>query len=100
MINTSLTAACEAPGKWGHHFHPQKREGHMPLGESRRPLTLLCVLLGVSEGLIHRRLSALLAHRRCQPVSTPRRAASELVTPVSDEAARGLSGCIAVGCER
>ncbi|ESS62244.1 hypothetical protein TCDM_10122 [Trypanosoma cruzi Dm28c] len=50
--------------------------------------------------MVHCRLSAVLAHHRRQPGSTPRRKASELVTPVSDEAARGPSGCIAVECER
>ncbi|RNC42523.1 hypothetical protein TcCL_NonESM07874 [Trypanosoma cruzi] len=72
----------------------------MPHRESCRPLPLLSVLPVVSEGLVHRCLSALLAHHRRQPGSTPRRTASEFVTPVSDEAARGLSGCIAVECER
>ncbi|KAF8276241.1 hypothetical protein TcBrA4_0128370 [Trypanosoma cruzi] len=72
----------------------------MPHSESCRPIPLLSALLGVTEGLVHCRLSALLAHHRRQPGSTPRRKASELVTPVSDEAARGLSGCIAMECGR
>ncbi|RNF01369.1 hypothetical protein TcG_11761 [Trypanosoma cruzi] len=50
--------------------------------------------------MVHCRLSALLAHHRRQPGSTPRRTASDVVTPVSEEAARGPSGCIAVECRR
>ncbi|RNC38833.1 putative dispersed gene family protein 1 (DGF-1) [Trypanosoma cruzi] len=46
----------------------------MPHGECCWPIPLLSVLLGESEGLVHRRLSALLAHHRRQSVSTPRRA--------------------------
>ncbi|RNC36107.1 hypothetical protein TcCL_Unassigned00952 [Trypanosoma cruzi] len=49
------------------------------------------MLLGVSEGLVHRCLSALLAHHRCPPGSTPRRTTPDVVTPVGDETARGLS---------
>ncbi|KAF8296837.1 hypothetical protein TcYC6_0085270 [Trypanosoma cruzi] len=68
--------------------------------ESCRPLPLLSVVLGVSEGLVHRRLSALLARHRRQPLSTPRRTVSDVVTPVRDKTARGLSERIAVECER
>ncbi|RNC36833.1 hypothetical protein TcCL_Unassigned00135 [Trypanosoma cruzi] len=83
-----------------HHSHPQTREGRIRtervVGKSRCSLPLL----GVSEGLIHCRLSALLAHHRRQSGSTPRRTTPDVVTPVRDETARGLSECIAAECER
>ncbi|RNC37733.1 hypothetical protein TcCL_NonESM13094 [Trypanosoma cruzi] len=63
----------------------------MPHRESCRQIPLLSALLGVSHGLVHRRLSALLAHHRFQPGSTPRSMNSDVMTPVGDETARGLS---------
>ncbi|RNC38214.1 hypothetical protein TcCL_NonESM12558, partial [Trypanosoma cruzi] len=68
--------------------------------ESCRPLPLLSVLLGVSEGVVHRRLSALPARHRIQPRLTPRRTVSDVVTPIRDKTARGLSERIAVECGR
>ncbi|RNF02235.1 hypothetical protein TcG_11319 [Trypanosoma cruzi] len=101
MINTSLAdGGPRSCWEMGTPLPSADTGGRMLHREVRRPLPLLSALLGVREGLVHRRLSALLAHHRRQPGSTPRRTASELVTPVSDEAARGLSGCIAVECGR
>ncbi|KAF8291707.1 hypothetical protein TcBrA4_0099590 [Trypanosoma cruzi] len=98
--HSSPTATREVAGNGDAHSHPQIREGQMPHREFRRPLPLLSVLLGVREGTVP-----------LPPVSTagaPPTSAwihasahgSELVTPVSDEAARGPSGCIAVECGR
>ncbi|RNC38662.1 trans-sialidase, partial [Trypanosoma cruzi] len=50
-------------GKEEQHSHPQTREGHMPHRESCRPIPLLSALLGVSEGLVHRRRHRSLAVR-------------------------------------
>ncbi|RNE99085.1 hypothetical protein TcG_12164 [Trypanosoma cruzi] len=101
MINTSLAdGGPRSCWEMGTPLPSADTGGRMLHREFRRPLPLLSVLLGVREGLVHCRLSALLAHHRRQPGSTPRRTASELVTPVSDGAARGPSGCIAVECGR
>ncbi|RNC52992.1 hypothetical protein TcCL_ESM09713 [Trypanosoma cruzi] len=99
MINTSLMAACEVPGKRNTPLPSANTVKTHPHRESCRQIPLLPMLLGVSGGLVHRRLSALLAHHPRQPVSTPRRTTPDVVTPVRDETARGLSECIAAECK-
>ncbi|RNC42199.1 hypothetical protein TcCL_NonESM08174, partial [Trypanosoma cruzi] len=68
--------------------------------ESYRPITLLSVLLKLTEGMIHRRLSALLPHRPRQFGFTPPRSTSDVVTLVIGKIARGLNESSTVEYER
>ncbi|RNC36935.1 hypothetical protein TcCL_Unassigned00011 [Trypanosoma cruzi] len=95
MINTSL-ADSSLRSCWETGKNTSIREHGKDACRTERvagPSRCSLPLLGVSEGLVHSRLSALLAHHRCQPVSTPRRTASDVMTLVSEKTARGLSEC-------
>ncbi|KAF5217526.1 hypothetical protein C3747_129g115 [Trypanosoma cruzi] len=59
--------------------------------ESYRPITLLSVLLKLTERMTHRRLSALLPHHPRQFGFTPSRSTSDVVTPVIDRITHGLN---------
>ncbi|PWV20647.1 hypothetical protein C3747_5g95 [Trypanosoma cruzi] len=59
--------------------------------ESHRPIKSLSVLLKLAEGMIHRRLSALLPHHPRQFGFTPPRSTSDVATLVIDKITRGLN---------
>ncbi|KAF8292060.1 hypothetical protein TcYC6_0118440 [Trypanosoma cruzi] len=68
--------------------------------ESHRPITLLSVLLKLTERMTHRRLSALLPHHPRQFGFAPSRSTSDVVALVIDKIARGLNEFSTVEYER
>ncbi|KAF8277254.1 hypothetical protein C3747_64g28 [Trypanosoma cruzi] len=101
MINNSF-ANGNLPGSWkmGNAI-PIPKPGKDPCRpESYRPITPLSVLPKLTEGMIHRRLSALLPHHPRQFGFTPSRSISDVVTIVIDKINRGLNEFSIVEYER
>ncbi|RNC52742.1 hypothetical protein TcCL_ESM09993 [Trypanosoma cruzi] len=83
MIHNSF-ADGSLPSSWNTvDTIPISKPGKDPCRpESYRPITLLSVLLKLTEGMIHRRLSALLPHHQHEFGFTPSRSKSDVVTIV------------------
>ncbi|KAF8281594.1 hypothetical protein TcYC6_0006740 [Trypanosoma cruzi] len=90
------------PGSWNTvdtiHIPKPGKDPCRP--ESYTPITLLPVLLKLTERMIHRRLSALLPHHPRQIGFTPPRSTSDVVTLVIGKITRGLNEFGTVGYER
>ncbi|RNC38927.1 hypothetical protein TcCL_NonESM11782 [Trypanosoma cruzi] len=93
-------AACPVPGiRWTLFLSPSLGKGPCR-PESHTPITLLYALPKLTEGMIHRRLSALLPHHPRQFGFAPSRSASDVVALVIDRITRGLHEFSTVEYER
>ncbi|PWV03493.1 hypothetical protein C3747_177g85 [Trypanosoma cruzi] len=93
-------AACLVPGiRWTLFLSPNLGKGPCS-PESYTPITLHPVSLQLTEGMIHRRLSALLPHHPRQFGFAPSRSASDVVALVIDRITRGLHEFSTVEYER
>ncbi|RNC46529.1 hypothetical protein TcCL_NonESM03686 [Trypanosoma cruzi] len=101
MIHNSF-ANGSLPGSWkmGDAISIPKPGKDSCHPESYRPITLLSVLLQLTGGMIHRRLSALLPHRPRHFGLAPSRSTSDVMTLVIDRITRGLNEFSTVEYER
>ncbi|KAF8282435.1 hypothetical protein C4B63_107g84 [Trypanosoma cruzi] len=92
MIHNSF-ANGSLPGSWEIEVNISiSQPGKDPCRpRSHRPIALLSVLPKLTEGMTHRRLSALLPHHPRQFGIAPSRSASDVVTLVIGEITRGLN---------
>ncbi|PWV20630.1 hypothetical protein C3747_5g67 [Trypanosoma cruzi] len=92
MIHNSF-ANGSLPGSWNtvDNIRISKPEKDPCRPESYRPIKSLSVLLKLTEGMIHRRLSALLPHHPRQFGFAPPRSTSDVATLVIDKITRGLN---------